>query len=229
MKALIDRKLKAWEVALRSSFGNDITTPAMRRRAMLDFHVFDHAILRTVWTNFDEVAPGVYRSNQPDPARYKALADRGIRTILNLRGVSPHSHYLFAEEACAAHGLTMVTVPLEARKPVERARLLELFDAFRTIEKPFLMHCKSGADRAGLASALYRMVIMGDGVEAARKHLGVRYVHLKWSKTGICDHLLDVYAARAAKSPIGIEEWIATEYDPEELAASFARKRGRTP
>jgi hypothetical protein len=73
------------------------------------------------------------------------------------------------------------------------------------------------------------MVIMGDGVEAARRHLGVRYVHLKWSKTGICDHLLDVYAARAAQSPIGIEEWIATEYDPEDLAASFARKRGRTP
>ena len=228
MKALIDRKLKAWEVALRSSFGNDITTPAMRRRAMLDFHVFDHAILRTGWTNFDEVAPGVCRSNQPDAARYGARADRGIRTILNLRGVSPHSHYLFAEEACAAHGLTMVTVPLEARKPVERARLLELCEAFRTIEKPFLMHCKSGADRAGLASALYRMVIMGDGVEAARKHLGVRYVHLKWSKTGICDHLLDVYAARAAQSPSGIEEWITTEYDAEDLAASFAHKRGQT-
>ena len=227
MKALIDRKLKQWEVALRSSFGDDISTPEMRRRANWDFQFFDHAFLRKYWTNFDEVAPGVYRSNQPDPARYEALAERGIKTILNLRGVSPHSHYLFAEEATRQNQMRMVTIPLEARTAVSAARFAELFDAFRTLDKPFLMHCKSGADRAGLASALYRMVIMGDSVDQARKHLSIRYVHLKHSKTGICDHLLDVYEARCADGEINIEDWIATEYDPAELIASFKQKRGK--
>ena len=123
--------------------------------------------------------------------------------------------------------MRMVTIPLEARTAVSAERLAELFDAFRTLDKPFLMHCKSGADRAGLASALYRMVIMGDSVDQARKHLSIRYVHLKHSKTGICDHLLDVYEARCADGEISIEDWIATEYDPAELIASFKRKRGK--
>ena len=227
MKTLIDRKLKQWEVALRSSFGDDISTPEMRRRANWDFQIFDHAFLRKLWTNFDEVAPGVYRSNQPDPDRYAALAKRGIKTILNLRGVSPHSHYLFAEEATRVNSMKMVTIPLEARAAVTRERYAELFDAFRSLDKPFLMHCKSGADRAGLASALYRMVIMGDSVAEARKHLSIRYIHLKQSKTGICDHLLDQYDARLKEGPIGIEDWIATEYDPDALTASFKRKRGK--
>lgn len=225
MKALIDRKLSEWERALRSSIGNDITTPANRRRALLDFHFFDHGFLRTVWTNFDRVAPDVYRSNQPDPARYRRLADRGIRTILNLRGVSPHSHYLFAEEACREHGLTMVSVPLEARRAVPRERVLELLRAFRTVEKPFLMHCKSGADRAGFASTLYLVAIRGESVEDAMRHLSLRYVHLKRSKTGICDHFFEVYAARNARAPIDIETWIATEYDADDLMDSFAAKR----
>lgn len=227
MKTLVERKLKQWEVALRSSFGDDISTPEMRRRANWDFQIFDHAFLRKLWTNFDEVAPGVFRSNQPDPARYEALAKQGIKTILNLRGVSPHSHYLFAEDATRRNGMTMVTVPLEARKPIARARLLELIAAFRSLDKPFLMHCKSGADRAGLASALYRVVIMGDTPEEALKHLSLRYVHLKNSKTGVCDHFFEVFSARNARDPISMEDWIATEYDPDALAASFAAKRGK--
>ena len=227
MKTLVERKLKQWEVALRSSFGDDISTPEMRRRANWDFQIFDHAFLRKLWTNFDEVAPGVFRSNQPDPERYAALAKQGIKTILNLRGVSPHSHYLFAEEATRVNGMTMATIPLEARKPIARDRLLELIAAFKTLDKPFLMHCKSGADRAGLASAIYRVVIMGDTAEQAQKHLSIRYVHLKKSKTGVCDHLFEVYSARNARDPISMEDWIATEYDADELAASFARKRGK--
>ena len=50
---------------------------------------------------------------------------------------------------------------------------------------------------------------------------------MPWSQTGICDHLLDAYEARLARGEIGFEEWIATEYDPEALEASFAEKRAR--
>jgi protein tyrosine/serine phosphatase len=227
MKALI-RKLKQWETALRSSFGDDISTPEMRRRARWDFMFFDHGFLRKLWTNFHEVAPGVYRSNQPDTSRYPKLAEMGIKTILNLRGISPHSHYLFAVEGTEANGMKMHSFGMQARKPVPRNELLKLIEAFRTLPKPFLMHCKSGADRAGMASALYRTVIIGDTPEQALKHLSLRYVHLKNSKTGVCDHFFEVYSARNAREAISMEDWITTEYDADALAASFARKRAKS-
>lgn len=227
MMARVAKKLKSWEVALRTSWGDDISTPALRRQALWHFHLFDHAWLRKLWTNFDEVAPGVYRSNQPDHARLERLRDMGIRTVINLRGTPRQSHYLFEEESCEALGLELVNLQLHARRAAPRSEILRLIEVFRTARKPFLLHCKSGADRAGLASAIYLIAIEGRPVEEARKQLGLRYVHLRWSKTGICDHLLDAYEARAAGRPIGFEEWIATEYDPADLEASFARSRGQ--
>ncbi len=228
MKTAIDRKLKQWETALRSSFGDDISTPEMRRRAMWDFLIFDHGILRRVWTNFAQVAPGVYRSNQPDPKRYPKLADMGIKTILNLRGISPHSHYLFAVEGVRENGMTMHSFGMQARSPVPADELLRLIEAFRTLPKPFLIHCKSGADRAGMASALYLVAIEGvPPLDAMRRHLNLRFVHLKRSKTGICDHFFEVYADRLTQGPIALEDWIREEYDPDALAASFRRKRGK--
>jgi len=223
----VARAVKSWEVALRTSWGDDISTPALRRQALWHFHIFDHAWLRKVWTNLAPVAPGVYRSNQPDHARLRKMRDLGIQTVVNLRGTPQQSHYLFEEESCAELGLQMVNLQLHARRAAPREELLALIETFRTAHKPLLIHCKSGADRAGLASAIYLLAIEGAPVSEARKHLGLRYMHLKWSQTGICDQLLDAYEARCAEGAIGFEDWIAREYDPVELEADFARRRGR--
>jgi protein tyrosine phosphatase (PTP) superfamily phosphohydrolase (DUF442 family) len=227
MIARIGKTLKSWEVALRTSWGDDISTPALRRQAKWHFHLFDHAWLRILWTNFDEVAPGVYRSNQPDHARLSKLRDMGIRTIVNLRGTPRQSHYLFEEESCAALGLTMVNLHLNARRAAPRSELLALIETLRTAEKPLLVHCKSGADRAGLAAAIHLLAVEERSLAEARRQLGPAYIHFRWSRTGICDHLLDAYEARLAQGAIGFEDWIATEYDPAALEASFAAKRAR--
>lgn len=219
--------LKNIERRLRTSFGGDLSTPRARRQAKLHFHLFDHAFLRVPWTNFAKVADGVYRSNHPNHKRFTAYRDMGIRTILNLRGTNPYSPYLFEAESCENLGLTLVSTQLHARQPARREEIQNLIGLFRSIDKPFLMHCKSGADRAGFASALYQMVIEGKSVEEARKQLSLRFIHLKWTKTGICDHFFDVYEARNRESPIGIEEWIATEYDRDALARSFADRKRR--
>ena len=71
----------------REAAGWDLGDPASRRRASLHYHLVDHAILRHHWTNMDEVAPGVWRSNQPTHGRFKALKARGIRTIGTCRRI----------------------------------------------------------------------------------------------------------------------------------------------
>jgi len=214
-------RLDAFERRMRAAFGSDISTPAGRRAAFWHFHLMDHAFLRILWTNMDEIAPGVWRSNQPSPARLRRYRDMGIRTVLSLRGDGVSSHRLFEEEACEDLGLTLVTISLKARGLVPRRRLLDLLDIFETIEKPFVMHCKSGSDRAGLASALYLLHIEGKPVEEARKMLSWRYIHFRNSPTGVLDHMLDTYAADIAEEPMPIRRWIETRYDSAAIEADF--------
>lgn len=224
---LIDR-ITTWERAFRGSFNVDLSTPENRRRARIYNLLFDHGILRTIWTNFFQIAPGVYRSNHPTHARLARMKKRGIRSILNLRGAGQSAPYLTERDSCEALGLTLVDRSLQARRAAPRDDILAVIDAFRTIERPFVMHCKSGADRAGFASAMYLMVIEGQSVAQARRMLSPRYVHLKWTRTGILDHILDTYEARQAETGIGFEDWIAQEYDPDVLQQSFDAKRSGT-
>ena len=205
------------------SFGTDISTPQKRRAAKWHFYLSDHGFLRGLWTNQFEIAPGVWRSNQPSPKRMESLAKMGIKTILNLRGQDKFSFYLFEREAAEKLGIQMIDIKIYARSLVPRDRFMELFDIFDTLEKPFLLHCKSGADRAGLASALWLLDKEGASLEQAQKMLSFKYVHLKNTKTGVLDHLLDIYAQDA---DMPIRQWFATKYDPVEITASFHAKMG---
>ena len=176
--------LKAKERSLDRSLGYDISTPAARRRAQRHFNFIDHGLLRRYWSNLDEIAPGVWRSNQPDRDRIRKYRDMGMKTVLNLRGTNRRSPFLFEEEACHEFGLALVSHALAARGLVQREVLLALLDSFETIERPLVMHCKSGADRAGLASALYLLHIEGATIAEAKKQLSFRYLHIRGSKTG---------------------------------------------
>lgn len=214
-----------WRRDLRDSLMTGIGTPRARRRARHYMLWFDHEIVRLPWSNFARVAEGVYRSNNPTHARLRALRDRGVKTIVNLRGAVPKPPYWFEEESCRELGLTLVNAPLAARHAPPRENILNLLEIFRTVEKPFLMHCKSGADRAGFASAAYLLAEEGASVAEARRMLSPRFVHFKWTTTGILDHILDSYEARNDASPIRFEDWIASEYDAEALQAEFDRSR----
>ena len=220
-------RIQEWERNLRASYNTDLSTPENRRRAHIYNLWFDHAILRTIWTNFFEIAPGVYRSNHPTHARFEKYKAMGIRTVLNLRGAAGAAHYLTEKESCEALGLTLVDCNLQARHAAPREDILDVIHAFRTIEKPFVMHCKSGADRAGFASAIYLIEIEGRAVAEAKRMLSPKYVHFRWTKTGILDFILERYADRQAETGIGFEEWIATEYDHLEMQQAYQAGRSR--
>lgn len=210
----LEHRLKVW-------LGNDIVTPGGRRRAHLSAHLLDHAFLRTFWHNFDEVAPGVYRANQPDArrlARYKAL---GIRTILSLRGHNTSAVHALEVEACASLGLELRAVNLSARKLRDRQDYLDLLDAFDTMERPFLFHCKSGADRTGLAAAFYKIAQQGQRVADVRRDLSWRYLHSRRASTGVLDHMLEAYGRTGEARGVDLRQWISEVYDREALTAEF--------
>ncbi len=198
-----------------------LDAPGGRRNAAIDMLVFDHGLVRKLWPNEHRVADGVIRSNQPDPGRLRRLARQGVKAVLNLRGATEYGSYLLEREACAAAGIELVDFKLSSRTLPTREEILALDALFDRLPRPFLLHCKSGADRAGFASALYLLLREEMPLAEAREQLSWRYLHLKGGATGILHFMLDRYAADTAAEPMSFRAWVESRYDPEALTAEY--------
>ena len=212
---------KRLEARLSDPAGPGLGVPEGRRRHLWHFQLFDHAFLRVLWTNAAKVADGVYRSNQPSPARMKRLKARGIHTVLSLRGDNPVSFNVLEREAAEREGITLVSIRLHAKRLPSPETLIELERLFRSLDRPLLIHCKSGADRAGFASALYLLMIENRPVAEAARQLDWRFLHRKTTWTGVLDHFLEAYDAAHRATGISLMDWVRTEYDPRAVTLSF--------
>jgi protein tyrosine/serine phosphatase len=213
-RALATRWSRNWPASVRGTLG-----PA---GDWLDMMLVDHGVLREVYLNLHEVAPGLWRSAQPSPGAIRMLAARGIKTILNLRGARACGSYILEKRACERAGLTLIDMPFDSRSAPTAARVEGAEETFARIEYPALLHCKSGADRAGIVSALYLILHDGEPVSEARKQLSLRYGHVRHARPGVLDHFLDVYEADHAKTGRSLIEWVTSrDYDAAALTAHF--------
>lgn len=217
--------IRRWQRRWKDGWSGRLDSPRARRDATIDMLLFDHGLLRIVWRNEAEVAPGVWRSNQPDPRAIRSLARRGFRSILNLRGATEYGSYLLEAEACRAAGIELVNLKFSSRTLPTRAEILELDALFDQLPKPLLMHCKSGADRSGFAAALYLLLHEGATPEAALAHLTWRHLHFGAGSTGILRFMIERYAADARRSPTSFRDWVSTRYDPVALTAAYRSSR----
>ncbi len=140
--------------------------------------------------NFHEVVAGeLYRSAQPTAAQIARYKSRyGIRTIVNLRGRNAGNPW-YRQEIAVARGLgiTHIDFRMSAHKLLSQRRAERLLSILKSARKPVLIHCRGGADRSGLVSALY-LAITGRGERAAEAqispffgHVGVPYVTKSYS------------------------------------------------
>ena len=95
---------------------------------------------------------------------------------------------------------------------------------FERIEYPVLMHCKSGADRAGLMSVLYLHFVERRPIEEARHQLAARFGHFRSADTGILDFVFERYLRDTARAPMPFLDWVETAYDPVALKQEFRSK-----
>jgi protein tyrosine/serine phosphatase len=201
----------------------DLTTPEGRRRAENDLIWGDHGFLRAAFSNFHWIEPGVMaRANQPSPEAVARYAAMGIKTILNLRGKSDTGFYALEREACERHGIEMIDQRMFSREAPSVAQILRAKELFDTIQYPALMHCKSGADRAGAMAVLYKHLRMGVPIAEAIEQLEVKYLHVKWGKTGVIDYFFERYLAQGNGEPL--IEWAEKHGDPKAIKAAFAKK-----
>lgn len=179
--------------------------------------VLDHLIIRLAFPNCHRLSDEAWRAAQPLPHQVREYARRGVRTVVNLRGKTDSSTYLYEEAACRAAGIELIDFRIRSRAAPTRAEVLAARDLFSTVTYPMVLHCKSGADRVGLMSALYLHTRRGVPIAEARRQLSLRYGHIRQADTGILDHVFEAYLAYAAETPIAFYDWVETVYDPEEV------------
>ena len=226
MSGRIKSRLEALQRQLTARIGGDISTPAARKAAGWHYHLVDHGFLRVLWRNLHQIGPQVYRSNQPSARQLTALhAKVGLKAVLNLRGTTEQSFYLFEAEACQKLGISLVDLTLSASRAPSKAKLEEVYSLLQDLPRPLLIHCKSGADRTGLVAVMYQLLIDGQPFDMARRQLSFRYLHVANSPAGIQDHILRHYAVALNASGTGFMDWVRSAYDPAAITASFARWR----
>lgn len=200
----------------------DLATPEGRRRANVDLIWTDHGFLRAGFRNFHWIEPGkMARANQPSPKQVARYAALGIKTILNLRGPGDTGYYALEREACERNGVAMIDARMHSREPPSRAQVLQAKALFETIQYPALMHCKSGADRAGVMAVLYKHFAMGLPIAEAVEQLRLKYLHVRQGKTGMIDFFFATYLAETKENGKSFIDWVEQDYDQAKVKTAF--------
>ena len=195
-------------------------------------------------TNKHTVIPGrVYRTAQLEPDELQEfIAEKGIRTMVNLRGVCSNMPW-YIDECCVTHAadVNQEDITFSAKRypaPDEVRRLIEVFDH---TEYPLVLHCQRGADRTGLAATVAILLLTDATLAQARRQLWPRYGHVAVGRTAVLDEFFDYYQTWLAKNGYShvsdrFRRWVNTEYCPGPYRAElsvigegrFAANRGFT-
>ncbi len=194
--------------------------------AWFEMMILDHGFLRLIYHNFHKIDDNLYRSNMPTPQRIKKYKHLGIKTIINLRGGKKNGGWFLEKEACKKHNLKFVNLVARSRGAPEKKMILNANKVFEKIDYPALIHCKSGADRAGIVAALYKILHCNQSPKLAKKQLSIKFLHLKWAKTGILDKFIDEYEKYYNKNKNSdFLYWVNNIYKPIKLEKIFKENK----
>jgi protein tyrosine/serine phosphatase len=140
--------------------------------------------------NFHAITDGeAYRSAQLDREEFEYYIKRyNIRSIINLRGENPHAPWYQEELGISAERhIKHYDVALSSSHEPTEEDVRKLIEIFRTAPRPVLIHCLAGADRSGLAAAMWKVVIDKEPKSEAEKQLSILYWHLPVGKACAMD------------------------------------------
>ena len=157
------------------------------------------AILIHEYDNFHPVVAGeVYRSAQLSGSELeKYVRMYRLKSIINLIGRRQKEAWWRDEVAVSTrYGLTHYDFHISAGTPLTAEQYEQLLALLKTAPKPLLIHCHGGADRTGLASAMYLLHIRGVPFAEAKKELSVWRGHIPFlfNKTKAMDQTFEKFA-----------------------------------
>lgn len=165
------------------------------------------------------VAGQIYRSAQPSEADIdRWVRELGLRSVVNLRGAKgKEDRRWLADERSASsrNGIEHVSLRMSSDDIPPAQTLRELVRILDTAPRPLLLHCRAGAERSSLASAVAVLLAGGDLAAAhAEFALDKGFVFLVNPRL---PRVLDDYEqwlAGQPSTPDRFRSWVGTEYVP---------------
>jgi hypothetical protein len=185
------------------------------------------SLLLRPWTgsNLGIVHGGsVIRAAQPTSGLPALIHDYHLASILNLRGGSARdSWYTDEVETARKSQVDFFDLPLSATKRPSRRDLLRLIGTLDRCEYPLLIHCKAGADRTGLATAIYLMMHCNEPPRQALRAFTIYHSHVPLFGTEHLHEPIDEYAnwldANGLEhTPDRFRMWVKNEYKSDDPA-----------
>jgi protein tyrosine phosphatase (PTP) superfamily phosphohydrolase (DUF442 family) len=163
----------------------------------------------------------VYRSAQLSPDDLLATIRRfGIRSVINLRGPCPTFPW-YREECTLLEqaGVERYDVMFCSYSMPAVHEMRQFLHVLETCTYPVLMHCRRGADRAGLASSLTLLLKTSASVADASQQLSWRYGHLPFFRRSDIGQVLALYESwllsrKSEHRPELLRAWIRDQYKP---------------
>ena len=150
-----------------------------------------------IYANFHQVDKEFYRSAQLRAFNMPYYVHKHqIKSIINFRGESSAGWYtdeiFFAKE----NNLSHYNYDIGDRTEISIEQMDEMVALMKKAPKPLLIHCKAGADRTSLASALYLHALKKD--KDANREISILYGHFPWlgSKTYFMDESFANYKTK---------------------------------
>ena len=163
-----------------------------------------------VFDNFYEVVPNkLYRSKQLDGETLGKYIDKyRFAAVINLRGINSDKKWWRDEkDICENRNVPFYNIAMSACRLPSKEEIKELIKIFENVKGPIYLHCQGGADRTGLATAIYMMLMQGKTNQEALRYLSIQYGHRKYKNSNM---------GLFVKNWQG-RDWALNEYDPANL------------
>jgi len=141
-------------------------------------------------SNLFQVSEDLYRGAQPEDEGFAELKAIGVKTVVNLRTF--HSD----RDECEDAGLKYFHITVQAWEE-EDDEVAEFLKVVQDPEnQPVFVHCLHGADRTGVMSAVYRIVVQGWSKDEAIREMteGGFGFHAIWKN--LVDYVRDLDVSR---------------------------------
>jgi len=134
----------------------------------------------------------LYRGAQPKKEDYKALAELGVKTVIDLRD-EPKDYEKSSVEALGMKYVNIKMSDSDYPKEEQIQAFLKLVDDPET--EVMFIHCAGGRHRTGVAGAVYRYTKYGWDYETVYREMKNYDFYTRWGHGEMKDYVRD-YAAR---------------------------------
>jgi len=140
--------------------------------------------------NFGQMDERFYRGAQPKERDFQALADLGIKTIIDLRDDAVSYEKRDAEAA----GMKYVNIPMSDSSYPKDEQIAEFL---KIVNDPatgkFYVHCAGGRHRTGVMGAVYRYNYYGWDYDKVYKEMKDYDFYTRWGHGAMKDYVSDYW------------------------------------